>query len=76
MLLGSWQKLRDNCVFLNGKALAQVNTTSYVGLIIDKHLTWKSHVNYVIRCKLYALHRLRPLLNRLLSQAFILTCSL
>ena len=48
MLLGSWQKLRGRCVsiFLNSKALAQVVTTHYLGVIIDQNLSWKSHVNY------------------------------
>ena len=43
-------------VFINGKALACVTSTCYLGVIKDQHLSWKLHVNYVlkgIRCKLY-----------------------
>ena len=84
MMLGSWKKLRDRCVSiylngeLNGKALTQVTTICYLGVIIDQNLTWTSHVNCVlrkVRCKLCVLQRLRPLPGRLLSQlyqAFIL----
>ena len=40
-MLGSWQKLRHSCVviYLNGKALAQVTTIRYLGVIIDQNLT-------------------------------------
>ena len=80
MLLEPWLKLHGRYVsiFLNGKAVAQVVTTRYLGVFIDQNLSWKFHVNYVlskVRCKLYALHRLRPLPDHLLSQlyqAFIL----
>ena len=47
-------------------------------MIIDQHLTWKLHVSYVmkrVRCKMFALNRLKPLPDHLLSklyQAFIL----
>ena len=74
-MLGSWRKLRDHCIliYLNGKALAQVTTIHYLGVIIDQNLTWKTHVNYVlrkVRCKLYALQHLRPLPGRLLPQLY------
>ena len=64
MLVGSWQKLQNYTVSLsiNGKVLACVTSTRYLGVIVDQHLTWKLHVNYVlkrIRCKLYALNRAR-----------------
>ena len=80
MLIGSWQKLRNQSVSvsINGKPLASVTSTHYLGVLIDQHLTWKSHVDNVlkrIRCKLYALYRLKPLLGHLLFrlyQAFVL----
>ena len=66
------------CLLMHGKVLACVTSTRYLGVIIDQHLSWKSHVDYVlkrIRCKSYALHRLKLLPGHLLSQlyqAFIL----
>ena len=46
MLIGSWQKLRNRSVSvsINGKALASVTSTRYLGVLIDQHLTWKLHV--------------------------------
>ena len=66
MLIGSWQKLwnRSMSVSINGKALASVTSTRYLGVLIDQHLIWKLHVANVltrIRSKLYALYCLRPL---------------
>ena len=80
MLIGSWQRLwnRSVSVSINGKPLASVTSTRYLGILIDQHLTWKSHVDNVlkrVRCKLYALFRLKPLPSHLLSrlyQAFVL----
>ena len=65
-------------VSINGKPLTSVTSTHYLGVLIDQHLTWKSHVNNVlkrVRCKLYALYCLKPLLGHLLFrlyQAFVL----
>ena len=67
-------------LFINGKALACVTSTCYLGVIVDEHLTWKLHINYVlkrIRCKLYALNRMKPLPDYILSQlyqSFVLPC--
>ena len=80
MLIGSWQKLWNQSVSvsINGKPLASVTSTHYLGVLIDRHLTWKLHVDNVlkrIRCKLYALYRLKPLPGHLLFrlyQAFVL----
>ena len=73
MLIGSWQRLRDHSVsvFINDRALTYVNSTRYLGVVLDQHLimTWKSHVNYIltrIRCRLYALNRLKPLVVSLI----------
>ena len=80
MLIGSWQKLRNRSVSvsIDGKPLASVTSTRYLGVLIDQHLTWKLHVDNVlkrVRCKLYALYRLKPLPGHLLFrlyQAFVL----
>ena len=71
MLIGSWQKLwgRSVTVSINGKPLASVTSTRYLGVLIDQHLSWKLHINHVlnrVRSKLYALHRLKPLPGHLL----------
>ena len=71
MLIGSWQKLRGRSVTvsINGKPLASITSTRYLGVLIDQHLNWKLHINHVlnrVRSKLYALHRLKPLPGHLL----------
>ena len=73
MLIGSWQKLQNHSVsvFINDKALTCVTSTQYLGVITDQNLTWKLHVNYVlkrIRCKLHALYHLKSLPSHLLLQ--------
>ena len=76
MLIGSWQKLwnRSVSVSINGRALASVTSTRYLGVLIDQHLTWKLHVANVlkwIRSKLYALYHIRPLPGHLLFHSII-----
>ena len=71
MLIGSWQKLRNQSVSvsINSRALASVTSTRYLGVLIDQHLMWKLLVANVlkgIRSKLYALYHLRPLPGHLL----------
>ena len=71
LLIGSWQKLQNRSVSVsvNGRALTSVTSTSYLGVLIDQHLTWKLHVANVlkqIRSKLYPLYHLRPLPGYLL----------
>ena len=66
MLIGSRQKLRDHKVstLIGGRPLPQVTSMKYLGVIIDQHLTWQYHIEYIlkkIRFKLYGLHRLKPL---------------
>ena len=75
MLIGSWQKLRGRSVTvsINGKPLASVTSTRYLGVLIDQHLNWKLHINHVlnqVRSKLYALHRLKPLPSHLLFRLY------
>ena len=66
-------------LFLNGKALACVASTKYLGVIVVQHLTciWKLHVGYTcilkwIRCKLHAMKPLPDYLLSKLYQAFTL----
>ena len=76
MLIGSWQKLRNKSVSvsIDGKPLASVTSTRYLkGVLIDRHSTWKLHVDNVlkrVRCKLYALYHLKPLPGHLLFQLY------
>ena len=80
MLIGSWQKLRSRSVSVSinayDKPLTSISSTRYLGVHIDLHLNWKLiNVLKRVRCKLYALYRLKPLLGHLLFrlyQAFIL----
>ena len=58
MLISFWQKLQNQStsVSINGKPLAFVTSTHYLGVLIDEHLNWKSHDDNVlkrVRCKLY-----------------------
>ena len=42
-------------------------------MVIDQHLTWQYHIEYIlkrIRTKLYGLHRLKPLPNSLLATLY------
>jgi len=57
----------------NVKALACAASTRYLGIIVDQYLTWKLHVDYVlrrVRSKLYALNRMKPLPGYLLCQIY------
>ena len=58
------------------KPLTSVSSARYLGVHIDLHLNWKLiNVLKRVRCKLYALYHLKPLLGHLLFrlyQAFIL----
>ena len=49
MLIGSRQKLwdRDLCININGRQLSQVPSFKYLGVYIDKNLTWQKHTRYV-----------------------------
>lgn len=51
---------------IDGKELSQVNSTKFLGLIIDKHLSWNDHVNHVVKkigSGTYALFRMSKLCN-------------
>ena len=63
---------------LNGDVLRQVSTIKYLGVHIDQHLTWNTHITYMlnrIRSELYCINGLRPVackVLRLLYQAYIM----
>ena len=62
---------------MNNSIITRVHATKFLGVIIDKKLTWKDHI-LLVRSRLAKtvgiLHRVRHLLNR--SELFILYCSL
>ena len=76
MLIGSHQKLKGHSVSISigGRPLPQLQSTKYLGVVIDQHLTWQCHTEYIllkrIRTKLYGLHRLKPLPNSLLATLY------
>ena len=78
MIIWSRQKIKDN-VFINGTRLKQVSDTKYLGVIVDKHLTWDEHTSYIlqrVRSKLSSINRLKPLppnLLRLIYWSYVLT---
>ena len=65
------------CLFPDNSALKQVSGTKYLGVYFDHHLTWESHINYVlqrVRRKLFLIN-LRPVAPKvlcLLYRAFVL----
>ena len=76
LLIGSWQKLqnRSASVLINGKPRSSITNSCYLGVLIDQDLSWKSHVDNVlkrIRCKLYALYHLKPMPSHLLFWLYL-----
>ena len=49
MLVGSRQRTKgmNLTLTLDGTVLKQVCSTKYLGVYLDQHLTWQSHVDYV-----------------------------
>ena len=75
MLIGSRQKLKDHnvSILIGGRPLPRVISTKFLGVIIDQHLTWQCHIEYIlkkIRTKLFGLHRLKPFPNSLLATLY------
>ena len=59
-------------LFINVKALgnACVASTGYLFVVLDQHLTWKLHVDYVLhRIRSKHIH-MKPLTDYLLSQLY------
>ena len=71
MLVGSRQKvatITDNLkLSINGISLRKVNQTKCLGIVIDDHLTWNSHVTSVARkvsSGIGALRRTKPFIPK------------
>ena len=66
MLIGTRQRVSKKCLSLNlnSNQLNEVYVTKYLGVEIDRHLTWQHHINSLTskaRAKLAAIRRLLPL---------------
>ena len=66
MLIGSRQMLRnhDLSITVDGKQLSCVSSAKYLGLHIDKNLSWHHHTATVIQrvySKIHCLNHLHPL---------------
>ena len=79
MLIGSRQKVGSKtlCLSLNGSVLKQVPSTKYLGVYIDQHLTWQSHIDCIlrrVRGKVYSINRINPppMVRKLLYQGYVL----
>ena len=79
MLIGLQQRVGSKtlCLSLNGSVLKQVSSTKYLGVYIDQHLTWQTHIDYILRLargKVYSINRLNPppAVRKLLYQGYIL----
>ena len=43
-----WKKIsREKDIIINGSVISEVASTKFLGVIIDSHLTWKPHIDYV-----------------------------
>ena len=54
---------RELCLSLHDSILKQVSFTKYLGVFIDQHLTWRNHIDYVlrrVRGKIYSINCLNP----------------
>ena len=79
MLIGSQQRVgsKSLCLSLNGNVLKQVPSAKYLGVYIDQHLTWQSHICHIlrrVRGKVYSINRINPppMVRKLLYQGYVL----
>ena len=71
MVIGSHQRIRvsgneEIIVEINGKSITRVHKAKSLGLLIDEHLTWKDHVDEVVKKiskAIGALKRVRPFIS-------------
>ena len=47
MLFSNSFRVLPNHIKINDNNLCQVDTTKFLGLHIDKELTWKTHINFL-----------------------------
>ena len=79
MLIGLRQRVGSKtlCLSLNGSVLKQVSSNKYLGVYIDQHQTWQTHIDYIlrrVRGKVYSINCLNPppAVRKLLYQGYIL----
>jgi len=71
IILGSKQKLArinydEIYVHINGSKLKRVSSCKHLGSIIDENLSWKEHVDHIVkksRSSLYMLNKAKPLIG-------------
>ena len=71
MVIGSHQRIHvsgneETNVEINGKSISRVHKAKSLGLLIDEHLTWKHHVDEVVKKiskAIGALKRVRPFIS-------------
>ena len=39
-------RMTENCAIINGQTIKTVSQYKYLGVAIDRHLTWNDHINY------------------------------
>ena len=79
MLIGSRQRLRnhDFCISVDGKQLSCVSSVKYLGLHIDKNLSWHHHTANVVQrvySRMHCLNHLRLLPTDLLAKLHRVLC--
>ena len=43
------KRLRRDLRLLNGTVLQRVEDSKFLGIVIDQHLTWKNHIDYITK---------------------------
>ena len=54
-------------IILNNHALQKVSDTKFLGVVIHEHLSWKPHMEYLlkkIRSSIYCIKKIKPFLDR------------
>ena len=39
--------IKDKDIIINGNKISEVNSTKFLGVIIDSNLTWEPHIDYI-----------------------------
>ena len=64
MVIGSHQRVRTSGnEEINGKSITRVHKVKSLGLSIDEHLTWKDHVDEIVKKAIGALKRVKPFIS-------------
>ena len=61
------QSTKQVNIILNNHALQRVSDTKFLGIVIHEHLSWKPHIEYLlkkIRSSIYCIKNIKPILDR------------